>query len=102
MENKIRVGIVDDHPLYRDGVVFALESEPDIEVVGQGETAEDAFQIARDSAPDILLLDMNMPGGGLNAVSKISLRCSSTKRWGGSQVEISDCQLIGMPCRRRR
>lgn len=79
MENKIRVGIVDDHPLYRDGVVFALESEPDIEVVGQGETAEDAFQIARDSAPDILLLDMNMPGGGLNAVSKISLRCSSTK-----------------------
>ncbi len=79
MENKIRVGIVDDHPLYRDGVVFALESEPDIEVVGQGETADDAYQIARDSAPDILLLDMNMPGGGLNAVSKISLRCSSTK-----------------------
>ena len=79
MENKIRVGIVDDHPLYRDGVVFALESEPDIEIVSQGETADDAFRIARDSAPDILLLDMNMPGGGLNAVTKISLRCSSTK-----------------------
>jgi len=79
MENKIRVGIVDDHPLYRDGVIFALESEPDIEVVGQGETADDAFQIARDSAPDIMLLDMNMPGGGLNAVAKISLRCASTK-----------------------
>lgn len=79
MENKIRVGIVDDHPLYRDGVVFALESEPDIEIVGQGETADDAFQIARDSAPDVLLLDMNMPGGGLNAVAKISLRCASTK-----------------------
>jgi two-component system, NarL family, nitrate/nitrite response regulator NarL len=60
-------------------VVFALESEPDIEIVSQGETADDAFRIARDSAPDILLLDMNMPGGGLNAVTKISLRCSSTK-----------------------
>jgi DNA-binding NarL/FixJ family response regulator len=79
MENKIRVGIVDDHPLYRDGVIFALEFEPDIEVVGQGETADDAFQIARDSTPDIMLLDMNMPGGGLNAVAKISLRCASTK-----------------------
>ena len=79
MQNKIRVGIVDDHPLYREGVVFALESEPDIEVVGQGETAEDAFQIARENAPDVLLLDMNMPGGGLNAVAKIALRYPSTK-----------------------
>jgi two-component system, NarL family, nitrate/nitrite response regulator NarL len=79
MRNKIRVGVVDDHPLYRDGVIFALESESDIEVVGQGETAADAFQIARDSAPDILLLDMNMPGGGVNAVAKIALRCPATK-----------------------
>jgi two-component system, NarL family, nitrate/nitrite response regulator NarL len=79
MQNKIRVGVVDDHPLYRDGVIFALESEPDIEVVGQGETAEDAFQIARDSAPHVLLLDMNMPGGGVNAVAKIALRCPATK-----------------------
>jgi two-component system nitrate/nitrite response regulator NarL len=79
MQTKIRVGVVDDHPLYREGVIFALESEPDIEVVGQGETAEDAFQIARDNAPDVLLLDMNMPGGGLNAVAKIALRCPSTK-----------------------
>jgi two-component system nitrate/nitrite response regulator NarL len=79
MQNRIRVGVVDDHPLYRDGVVFALESEPDIEVVGQGETAADAFQIARDSAPDVLLLDMNMPGGGINAVAKIALRCPATK-----------------------
>jgi DNA-binding NarL/FixJ family response regulator len=79
MQSKIRVGVVDDHPLYREGVIFALESEPDIEVVGQGETAEDAFQIARDNAPDVLLLDMNMPGGGLNAVAKIALRCPSTK-----------------------
>jgi two-component system nitrate/nitrite response regulator NarL len=79
MQRKIRVGVVDDHPLYRDGVIFTLESETDIEVVGQGENASDAFQIAHDHSPDVLLLDMNMPGGGLNAVSKISLRCPSTK-----------------------
>ncbi|HZH51012.1 MAG TPA: response regulator transcription factor [Microvirga sp.] len=79
MQDKIKVGVVDDHPLYRDGVVFALESEPDIEVVGQGETAADAVQIAQDHAPDVLLLDMNMPGGGLNAIAKIALRRPSTK-----------------------
>jgi two-component system, NarL family, nitrate/nitrite response regulator NarL len=79
MQHKIRVAVVDDHPLYRDGVVFALESEPDIEVVGQGESAVEALQIAHDQAPDVLLLDMNMPGGGLNAVAKIAQRCPSTK-----------------------
>lgn len=79
MPRKIRVGVVDDHPLYRDGVIFALESETDIEVVGQGENANDAFQIAHDHSPDVLLLDMNMPGGGLNAVAKIALRCPATK-----------------------
>jgi two-component system, NarL family, nitrate/nitrite response regulator NarL len=79
MQRKIRVGIVDDHPLYRDGVIFALESETDMEVVAQGETANDAYQIALDQSPDVLLLDMNMPGGGINAVAKIALRCPSTR-----------------------
>ncbi|GEO18138.1 response regulator [Microvirga aerophila] len=79
MTDKIRVAVVDDHPLYRDGVVFGLEFEPDIEVVAQGESAEDAIQIARDVAPHILLLDMNMPGGGINAAAKIAQRSPGTK-----------------------
>jgi len=79
MQRKIRVGVVDDHPLYRDGVVFALESEADMEVVGQGETVGDAIRIAHDHSPDIILLDMNMAGGGVNAVAKIALRFPSTK-----------------------
>ncbi|MBD2748016.1 response regulator transcription factor [Microvirga sp. BT688] len=79
MQRKIRVGVVDDHPLYRDGVVFAVESENDMEVVAQGESANDAYQIALDKSPDVLLLDMNMPGGGINAVAKIALKCPSTR-----------------------
>jgi DNA-binding NarL/FixJ family response regulator len=79
MQHKIRVAVVDDHPLYRDGVVFALESEPDIEVVGQGETAPEALQIAHEHTPDVILLDMNMPGGGINAVAKIAQSYPSTK-----------------------
>jgi two-component system nitrate/nitrite response regulator NarL len=79
MQRKIRIGVVDDHPLYRDGVVSALEAEADIEIVGQGETATDAIQMAHDHAPDILLIDLSIPGGGLNALAKISLRCPSTR-----------------------
>ncbi|WP_243375650.1 response regulator [Microvirga solisilvae] len=79
MQRKIRVGVVDDHPLYRDGVIFALEAEPDMEIVGQGETASDAYQLAHEQSPDVLVLDMNMPGGGINAVAKIAARASPTK-----------------------
>ena len=79
MHNKIRIGVIDEQPLYRDGLVSALEAEPDMEVVGQGESALEAVQIAHDCLPDILLMDMNMPGGGLNALAKIAFRCPSTK-----------------------
>jgi DNA-binding NarL/FixJ family response regulator len=79
MENRIRVGIVDDHASYREGVAFALESEPDLLIVGEGETAHDAFRLARDHAPDVLLLDVNMPGGEINAVASIASHCPSTK-----------------------
>ncbi len=67
----IRVAVVDDHPLYRDGVVFTLSCQPDIEIVGIGATAADAFSIASDHHPDVLILDMNLPGGGLTALEAI-------------------------------
>ncbi len=79
MKGKIRIGVVDDHPLYRDGVVSALGTEADIEVVAQGETAVDAIQILHDHAPDILLIDLSITGGGANALARISLRCPSTR-----------------------
>jgi two-component system nitrate/nitrite response regulator NarL len=79
MSDKITVGVFDDHPLYREGVVFALEAEPDIVVVGEGESAADAFEIARTCTPNILLLDMNMPGGGLDAVAKIGRQFPESK-----------------------
>lgn len=72
MDNKIRVGVVDDHPLYRDGVVFTLAAQPDIEIVGQGASAADAVRIAQDHKPDVLVLDMTMPGGGLSAIEAIA------------------------------
>jgi DNA-binding NarL/FixJ family response regulator len=66
------VAIVDDHPLFREGVANTLANSPEIEVVGQGSTAEDAVRLARDLLPDVLLLDISMKGGGINAVRTIA------------------------------
>ncbi len=79
MRNRIRVGIVDDHQIFRDGVIFALEADPDIEIVGQGGSVDDALDIVASSSPDVLLLDINMPGGGMNAVEKIAPLFPTTK-----------------------
>jgi DNA-binding NarL/FixJ family response regulator len=69
---KIRLVIIDDHPIFREGVVSILGSEADLEVVGQGLTSEDALRLTRDLLPDVILLDVNMPGGGLNAAETIA------------------------------
>lgn len=79
MRDKIRVVVVDDHPLFRDGVAHTLQAEPDMEVVGQGATAEDALRLAQDLLPDIILLDITMPGGGLKAVQAIAAACPVTR-----------------------
>ncbi len=73
------MAVADDHPLYRDGVVSALESEPDIEVVAQGETALEALHLARDKVPDILLLGVNEAWAGVNGIAKIAQQWPSTK-----------------------
>lgn len=69
--DKIRLAVVDDHPMFREGVASILAAEADIEIVGQGADAESAIQIARTLAPDIMLLDINMPGGGVYATQAI-------------------------------
>ncbi|TPJ74736.1 response regulator transcription factor [Mesorhizobium sp. B2-6-2] len=71
MSTSIRIAIVDDHPLFREGVARSLGEIGGFELVGEGASAEDAERLARTSTPDILLLDISMPGGGLNALAGI-------------------------------
>ena len=75
MTEKIRVVLVDDHPLLREGVASTLEAEPDFEVVAQGNNAEEALALARDLMPDVILLDISMKGGGINAAGAIAAAC---------------------------
>ena len=79
MAEPIRVAVVDDHPMLREGVVRTLLDEGDIEVVSEGGTAADAIEIAQKFLPDIMLLDMNMPGSGLVAIERISELCPAVK-----------------------
>ncbi len=72
MGDRIHVVIVDDHPLFRDGVAQTLAASSDIEIVGQGASAEDAVRLTRDLLPDVLLLDITIPGGGLSAAQTIA------------------------------
>jgi two-component system nitrate/nitrite response regulator NarL len=79
MPDRIRIVLVDDHPLFREGVAITLASEPDFDVVGQGVSAEDAVQLAMDFLPDIALLDISMPGGGIEAARQIAVSCPVVK-----------------------
>jgi DNA-binding NarL/FixJ family response regulator len=60
----VRVLVVDDHALFRRGIVLVLEGEDDIEVVGECVDGEAAVQEAAALAPDVVLMDVRMPGGG--------------------------------------
>ena len=79
MSDELHVVVVDDHPMFRDGVVHAVASERDIRIVGQGATAEEALSLAQELLPDIIMLDIAMPGGGLNAARAIATACPFTK-----------------------
>ncbi len=70
--NLIRVLVVDDHELVRSGISRLLSDSKGIEVIGQAASGEDAVQWVRNDAPDVILMDIHMPGiGGMEATRKI-------------------------------
>jgi two-component system nitrate/nitrite response regulator NarL len=71
MSDTIRLAVVDDHPLFREGVMRSLSEIGGFEIVAEGGCAEDSLRIAAETRPDILLMDISMPGGGLKALAAI-------------------------------
>ena len=68
----IRVLIADDHPLMRKGLTDILGGDPDIEVVGSAEDGAQALALAHATHPDIVLMDISMPGmDGIEATEKM-------------------------------
>ncbi len=73
MSEPVRLLVVDDHPLFRQGVVASLSAEPDLTVVGEAGSGEEAQKLAGDLLPDVLLMDITMPGaGGIAAARQIN------------------------------
>ena len=75
----IRVLIVDDHAVVRAGMRMLLESDPELEIVGEGENGQDAVRLARDLYPDVILMDVTMPVmDGVEATRRIKAESSET------------------------
>lgn len=76
----IRVAVADDHPVVRDGLVAMLRSEPEFEVVGEAESGPDAVRLVERLAPDVLLLDLEMPGlDGVGVLRRLREVASPTR-----------------------
>src|SRR5499427_9607885 len=89
VRNPIRIAVFDDHPVFREGVVQMLKRVDGFEIVGEGATATDALRIAQERAPDVILLDLCMPGGGIEAAACIACDCPNVRTM---MLTLSECE----------
>jgi len=76
----IRILVVDDHPIVRAGIVGLLETEADFEVVGEAVSGEEALALAAVTSPDVVLMDLRMPGmGGVEATRQLESAGAETR-----------------------
>ncbi len=75
----IRIALVDDHTRVRDALAAVLKHEEDFSIVGTGASGDEALTLAEDHMPDVLLLDINMPGDGIAAARRIFRSCPAVK-----------------------
>jgi len=80
MANKTTIVLVDDHAVVRAGVRRLLEQEPLFEVIGEADSGEKAYQIFGELKPDVMVMDLSMPGmGGLEGIRRILMRYEKAK-----------------------
>jgi two-component system, NarL family, nitrate/nitrite response regulator NarL len=77
---RIRVLVADDHPLYREAVVRAVRARPEFELIGQAEDGREALGAIREEAPDVAVLDVEMPSmGGVDVVRAVNRDALGTR-----------------------
>lgn len=75
----VKIAVVDDHPLFREGVTRSFSEIEDFEIVGEGGSRDDAIRIAREFCPDVMLIDISMPGSGLETITDALEYCPTLK-----------------------
>lgn len=76
----LRVVIVDDHPLVRDGMVARIEKQPDLEVCGEAEDIEDALTLILREQPDVAVVDISLKtGNGINLIKQLQIQCPNVR-----------------------
>jgi len=80
LKNKIKIALVDDHMLVRNGIKSLLEEEQDMVVIAEGSNGYEAIEIVKNYNPDILIIDVRMPEmNGIEAVGKLQNLVSKTR-----------------------
>jgi CheY-like chemotaxis protein len=92
---RIHVMLVDDHTVIRQGIISLLRMAPDLEIVGEASDGESALQMARDIKPDVVLMDVCMPGmGGVQATKLLHNEMPQVRVIGLSMLEERDMALL--------
>ena len=77
---KIRILVADDHPMLREGLVSVLETQQDLEVVGEASDGEEALSLAESLSPDVILLDLEMPNlDGVGTLERLTENDSTAR-----------------------
>ncbi len=92
-----RVVIVDDHPVFRDGLAGLLNTLPDVEIVGSVGSAEEALEAVHDVTPDVVLMDLNLPGAsGVEATRQVLVTAPATAVLVITMVDDDDSVLAAL------
>ena len=77
---KLRIVLADDHKMMRDGLKILINSQPDMEVIGEADNGRVAIRLAQELKPDIVVMDVSMPElNGLKATEKLKELCPEIK-----------------------
>lgn len=79
MDQMVGVAVVDNQPLFRQGIGYIFQTEPHLRLVGEGVSSEDAIKLALEKQPHLMLLGLHVPGRAIDAVKRILNRCSKTQ-----------------------